>query len=183
MMNLTDNDTVFLTQPTLNYRSRENSRIIRRFDGIFYSDNYDSNHSQLSSGVVRRYIRYNTSNIISSNNNVSKYKFFSCSEAICDICMENFKSSYTMCINSCFHYWCGNCNDKLKNNSCPFCKKFLEPNLFFDSKGDYGYFLNVPYCNKPFDIIKKDIESLDLDNEIEDLEQIDNTDDPINQID
>ena len=81
--------------------------------------------------------------------------------------MESFKSQNTMCINSCYHYWCEKCNEKINNNNkeCPFCRENLDPNLFFDSKGEFGYFTKNSHCMKLIDIIKNDIKKTDLADE------------------
>ena len=83
-----------------------------------------------------------------------------------------------MCINSCFHYWCNSCESQFKKIICPICRKDLESNIFFDSKGKItGEFKNTPCCIEPIDIIKKDLEFneddlSDLDEDIESNELV-----------
>lgn len=97
----------------------------------------------------------------------SKYTFFSNSDEICEICTEKFLCCDIMCINSCYHYWCIKCNNKMKKSDCPFCRTSIESNLFFDSKGEKDCFINKPYSIKLFNIIKKDIENFDLEFDLE----------------
>lgn len=83
------------------------------------------------------------------------------SDSFCPICLENFKLNDTMCINSCYHYWCESCESKFKKLVCPLCRIPLESNIFLDSKGTKGEFKNLPCFIEPIEIIKKDLDLLD----------------------
>jgi hypothetical protein len=171
------------------------NRIERLNNGGIIRNHMLSNFFEQSLRGRMNFARLNSNNIgdlnneiLSQNlqnpNNMSKYKFYSDSKEFCEICFENFKFTDIMCINSCYHYWCGNCNDKFKKNYCPFCRSSLEPNLFFDSKGESGYFKNIPHCIKLIEIIKQDIEISDsLENKY-DIIDIDNfVDNKMNELD
>jgi hypothetical protein len=60
----------------------------------------------------------------------SKYTFQANSSASCPICFENFKENDIMSVNSCYHYWCINCEEKFTTYKCPWCEVHLTPNSF-----------------------------------------------------
>jgi hypothetical protein len=104
-----------------------------------------------------------------SKNNISKYKFCFNSNYTCNYCFENFKSNQSMCINSCYHYWCEDCNDKLRANVCGFCRNPIEPNEFINTYGEKGFFEKTPYCLNLIQIMKDDIDLIVID-DVDDID-------------
>lgn len=94
--------------------------------------------------------------------NITKYKFNSNSAYSCHYCFENFKANESMCISSCYHYWCEYCDKKIKNILCGFCKNQIEPNEFIDTLGKSGFFEKSSHCLNLIEIIKEDIDSINL---------------------
>ena len=121
------------------------------------------------------FILSGNNNLKINNNNTSKYKFNTDTNHSCGYCFENFKSNDILCINSCYHYWCENCNSKLKNK-CGFCRKQIEPNEFIDTLGSKGLFLKNEHTLKVIQIIKEDIDSIEIihDDKIIDNDSLDN---------
>ena len=105
-----------------------------------------------------------------NKNKVSKYKFHENSNYSCGYCFENFKPNQIMCISSCYHYWCDDCNSKLNSNKCGFCKVSIKPNEFIDTFGESGWFKKNQHCLELIQIIKEDIDLIDdkIDDEIND---------------
>lgn len=130
--------------------------------------------------VIINYEHNILTKINSQQTKTYKYRFINSksSKYICPICFENFKPNDIMCINSCFHYWCNSCESQFKTLTCPICRKDLELNVFFESKGKIiGEFKNLHCCIEPIDIIKEDLEfNNDLSNLDEDNELIDESD-------
>lgn len=93
--------------------------------------------------------------------NVTKYQFNSNSNSSCYICMEKFKATKSMCINSCYHYWCKACNDNITNNKCGLCDTFIHQNEFIQTFGKSGHFQKKEFELEVINIIKEDIESID----------------------
>ena len=86
----------------------------------------------------------------------SKYKFRSNSSEACPICFENFKENDIMSVNSCYHYWCINCEKKFTTYKCPWCEVDLEPNSFVKTKGKSGLFKKTEHVMNCLNIIKED---------------------------
>ncbi len=142
-------------------RIRERQRNIQ-----FQMDNISSSPITL---FIDGYLHY----INIDKNNTSKYKFKKDSNHTCNYCFEKFKSNQIMCINLCYHYWCENCNEKLKINKCGFCRKPIGPNQFIDTFGEYGFFKKNQHCLEVINIIKDDIDLDDIDPDDIDPDDID----------
>jgi len=104
--------------------------------------------------------------------NTSKYKFYNDSKESCSICFEKFNHGQSVCVNSCYHYWCDKCESKFTNNLCPFCRKTLEPNLFLDSKGETRFFQKTEHQMKIINIIKNDIDKISKIDEVYKIDKL-----------
>lgn len=69
-------------------------------------------------------------------NNTFQYRFCSDSNECCPICYENFKKNDIMKVNSCYHYWCNNCENNFAKLVCPYCNMCLKMNEFLNSAGE-----------------------------------------------
>lgn len=94
---------------------------------------------------------------------ITKYKFYNDSIQECSYCYEHLKKNDIICINSCYHYWCDNCNDKLKIDKCGFLQNPIESNEFIDTLGEKGFFEKNSHSLDLIQIIKDDIDLIQVD--------------------
>ncbi len=100
--------------------------------------------------------------------NTSKYKFHTNSNYSCNYCFEKFVANQTMCFSLCCHFWCADCDEqiKIKKNKCGFCRCPIEPHEFIDTFGNSGMFKKTTQTSLFIQIIKDDIDSIQIDENI-----------------
>jgi hypothetical protein len=86
----------------------------------------------------------------------SKYTFRTNSSSSCPICFENFKQNDIMSVNSCYHYWCINCEQKFTSYKCPWCEVNLQPNSFLMANDKTRFSKKTEHEMNCLNIIKED---------------------------
>lgn len=94
---------------------------------------------------------------------ITKYNFYNDSIHTCPYCFEHFKKNDNICISLCYHYWCETCHKNLKSNKCGFCKQNISNNYFIDSLGEIGFFEKSSHSLDMIQIIKDDINLIQID--------------------